>query len=83
MSALLGITLAVWILWAVLFCLGLCAAAARPIPKPASLRTWSASSGQLTIAGAVTSMLAEHDRLHRVPAAEVVLENTEKRMELV
>lgn len=49
MSAILGITLAVWILWAVIFCLGLCAATARPIPKPASLRTRSTPSGQLTI----------------------------------
>ena len=35
MSAIMGITLAVWILWAALFCLGLCSAAARPIPEPA------------------------------------------------
>lgn len=35
MSALAGIALAVWILWAVLFCLGLCSAAARPLPQPA------------------------------------------------
>ncbi len=44
MSTLIAITFAVWLLWAVLFCLGLCAAAARPIPKPASLRTRSARS---------------------------------------
>ena len=44
MSTVFGITFAVWLLWAALFCLGLCAAAARPIPKPASLRTRSAHS---------------------------------------
>jgi len=42
MSTLIAITFAVWLLWAALFCLGLCAAAARPIPVPASLRTRSA-----------------------------------------
>ena len=35
MSAIMGITFVVWILWAALFCLGLCSAAARPIPEPA------------------------------------------------
>lgn len=38
MSTAIGIIFAIWLLWAVLFCLGLCFAAARPIPKPASLR---------------------------------------------
>lgn len=46
MSTVIGIIFSVWLLWAVLFCLGLCAAAARPIPKPASLRTHFAPSGR-------------------------------------
>jgi hypothetical protein len=29
---LIGFILTVWMVWAALFCLGLCAAAARPIP---------------------------------------------------
>lgn len=36
MNAIMGITLAVWTLWAALFVLGICSAAARPIPKPAA-----------------------------------------------
>lgn len=31
---LIGLILTVWLLWALLFCLGLCAAAARPMPQP-------------------------------------------------
>jgi len=35
MSAVIGITLMVWMSGAVLFSLGICSAAARPVPKPA------------------------------------------------
>lgn len=35
MSVVIGITLTVWMLWAVLFSLGLCSAAGRPVPEPA------------------------------------------------
>jgi hypothetical protein len=35
MSVVIGITLTVWMLWAVLFSLGLSSAAARPVPEPA------------------------------------------------
>ena len=31
---LTGFILTVWFVWAALFCLGLCAAASRPIPQP-------------------------------------------------
>jgi hypothetical protein len=31
---LIGFILTVWVLWAAVFVLGLCSAAARPIPKP-------------------------------------------------
>jgi hypothetical protein len=31
---LIGFILTVWFVWAALFCLGLCAAAARPMPQP-------------------------------------------------
>lgn len=41
MSAVIEIVLAVWILWAALFVLGLCAAAARPIPQPVRARVSS------------------------------------------
>ena len=45
MSAIGEIILAVWILWAALFVLGLSAAAARPIPHPAPV--WVYSSRRL------------------------------------
>jgi hypothetical protein len=36
---LIGFILVVWIVWAALFCLGLCSAAARPMPKPDAIET--------------------------------------------
>lgn len=31
---LIGLILTIWLFWALLFCFGLCAAAARPMPQP-------------------------------------------------
>lgn len=31
---LIAVMITVWFIWAALFCFGLCAAAARPMPRP-------------------------------------------------